>query len=63
MLSRHGDDAKTCPVCGEPMRVVRRAVVDHVPGMKQSIERVEREWICSNCDHYEDVEEGEGTAG
>jgi len=41
------------------MRLVKRTVVDHVPGMEQSIERVEREWVCPNCDHYEDAEEGE----
>lgn len=41
------------------MRLVARKVVDHVPGMKQSAERVLREWTCSNCDHYEEAEEGD----
>ncbi len=45
------------------MHVVARRLVDHIPGMKHSIERDEREWACSNCDHYEEVEEGEDSSG
>ncbi|MBI1875352.1 MAG: hypothetical protein HYZ58_12830 [Acidobacteria bacterium] len=46
------------------MKFATRRVVDHVPGMKHSIERTLREWTCSNCDYYEEAEEGEsGSSG
>lgn len=44
------------------MNLQTRKVVDHVPGMKHSNERTVHEWICSNCDHYEEADAGEGGA-
>lgn len=44
------------------MNLETRKIVDHVPGMKQSSERTLLEWICSNCDHYEEADKGDGSS-
>ena len=51
---------KECPLCGENMRLSVREVQDHVPGVSQSVPRLVREWICPECDYFEDAEAGEG---
>ena len=50
--------AKECPMCGETMRLHEREVVDHVPGTAQRIVTKSREWVCPECDYFEDIEEG-----
>jgi uncharacterized protein with PIN domain len=56
-------DIKECPLCGETMRFTRREQADHIPGMGQTTTRSVREWICPECDYWEEAEgnEGEGT--
>ena len=49
---------KECPMCGEPMRLHAREVPDRF-GM-ESAGRVLREWVCPECDYYEEAEAGEG---
>ena len=49
---------KECPLCGESMRLHVREVREH-PGV-DSAARVVREWICPECDYFEDAEAGEG---
>ena len=51
---------KECPLCGENMRLSVREVHDRVPGVSQPTPRVVREWICPECDYFEDAEAGEG---
>ena len=51
---------KECPLCGENMRLSVREVQDRVPGVSQATPRVVREWICPECDYFEDAEAGEG---
>ena len=51
---------KECPLCGENMRLSVREVQDRVPGVSQPTPRVVREWICPECDYFEDAEAGEG---
>jgi acetone carboxylase gamma subunit len=51
---------KECPLCGENMRLSVREVQDRVPGASQSAPRIVREWICPECDYFEDAEAGEG---
>ena len=48
---------KECPLCGEPMRLHVRNVAER-PG--DSAMRVLREWVCPECDYYEEAEVGEG---
>jgi acetone carboxylase gamma subunit len=42
------------------MRLSVREVQDRVPGVSQPTPRVVREWICPECDYFEDAEAGEG---
>ena len=48
---------KECPLCGEPMRLHSREVPER-PGL-QSAAKVLREWVCPECDYYEEAEAGE----
>jgi acetone carboxylase gamma subunit len=50
---------KECPLCGESMRLSVR----DIPGAAENaraVVRVVREWICPECDYFEDAEAGEG---
>jgi len=49
--------ARECPLCGESMRLRDRAVVDRVPGTMQTTSREYREWVCPECDYFEEAEE------
>jgi transposase len=49
--------AKECPMCGEIMRLREREVVDRLPGTDESKTTKSREWVCPECDYFEDVEE------
>ena len=51
---------KECPLCGETMRLVAREVRDTVPGGGQTGVRTLREWVCPECDYFEEAEPGEG---
>ena len=50
--------AKDCPMCGEAMRVRDREVIDRLPGTAQTTTTKFREWICPECDYFEEVEDG-----
>jgi acetone carboxylase gamma subunit len=47
---------KECPMCGEFMRLVTRETVSRVPGSAQEVKTSVREWICPDCDYFEDAE-------
>ena len=47
---------KECPLCGEFMRLRERTNVEHVPGTAQAVTHTTREWICPECDYFEEVE-------
>jgi len=51
---------KECPLCGEAMRLDVREVNDRLPGRSGSSIRLLREWICPECDYFEEAEAGEG---
>jgi acetone carboxylase gamma subunit len=46
-------------MCGETMRLSTREVQDAIPGAGQSSVHVTREWICPECDYFEEAEAGE----
>jgi acetone carboxylase gamma subunit len=43
-------------MCGEGMRRVEREIADPIPGSTESKRRVTAEWVCPDCDHFEEVE-------
>ncbi len=49
---------KECPLCGEAMRLHVREVRDR-PGVDSAVKRLS-EWICPECDYFEEAEAGEG---
>ena len=50
---------KECPMCGETMRARERAVTDRVPGTSQTKTSTYREWVCPECDYFEEIEDGD----
>ena len=42
------------------MRLSVRVIDGHVPGQGQPTAREVREWVCSECDYFEEAEPGEG---
>ena len=52
--------AKECPMCGEFMRLRELETTDRVPGTPQTKTTIAREWMCPECDYFEEAEEGEG---
>jgi C4-type Zn-finger protein len=56
---------RECPMCGEFMRLTERELVDRIPGKSQVISRKVREWICPECDYFEehDAADEEGAGG
>jgi YgiT-type zinc finger domain-containing protein len=50
-------DAKECPLCGTSMKLHTRERRDRIPGKSETkISRVS-EWVCPECDYFEDAEE------
>ena len=47
--------AKECPLCGESMRLKENETVVHIPGRSEAIKRVAREWVCPECDYFEEA--------
>jgi hypothetical protein len=50
---------KECPMCGETMRLTVREVKDRIPGRGDAATRMAREWVCPECDYFEEAESGE----
>ena len=49
-------------MCGEFMKLVTRENVTVVPGTIQEIKKAEREWVCPECDYFEEAEAGASEA-
>jgi rubredoxin len=50
------DDGKECPMCGEFMRIVTRQNVVHVPGLPAPVTHTLKEWVCPECDYFEEAD-------
>ncbi len=48
---------RECPMCGDIMRLVTRETVSRVPGSPQEVRLETREWVCRDCDYFEEAEE------
>lgn len=53
---------KECPLCGERMRRKDMDLVDRIPGTGESAPRQVSEWVCPECDYFEEIEK-EGKSG
>ena len=55
------EETKECPLCGELMRLHDREHIVVIPGTSETRKTRSWEWICPECDYFEDKEEhGEG---
>jgi transposase len=50
-------DSKECPLCGCTMRLHEHETVVQVPGNPNATKSMTREWVCPDCDYFEEVEE------
>ncbi len=51
------DDTRECPLCGGTMRLREAKTVVLVPGNPNATERIAHEWVCPDCDYFEEVEQ------
>ncbi len=49
--------SKECPLCGAMMRLHVRERTERVPGSRESHTRRTAEWVCPECDYFEESEE------
>ena len=50
-------------MCGETMQLREREMIDRVPGITQTKTSKFREWVCPECDYFEEAERREKLAG
>jgi C4-type Zn-finger protein len=55
--------AKDCPMCGEAMRLRESRITDRVPGTPQTKTTKILEWVCPECDYFEDAEDEDTEGG
>jgi acetone carboxylase gamma subunit len=44
-------------MCGEAMTMREHTIVDRLPGRAQTKTTSVREWVCPECDYFEEVED------
>ena len=44
-------------MCGETMRLRERETIDRIPGLPQTKTTKYAEWVCPECDYFEEAEE------
>jgi C4-type Zn-finger protein len=50
-------EPRECPMCGERMRRLEREITDVIPGTSEMKRHMEIEWICPECDYFEEEAE------
>ena len=51
---------KECPLCGGTMKATPRQMITQVPGNPSATTRTTMEWVCPDCDYFEEAEEESG---
>jgi transposase len=46
--------SRECPLCGSTMRLKESQAVTQIPGNPAPTVRQHREWICPDCDYFEE---------
>ena len=49
--------ARECPLCSEMMRREEREMVDRVPGTAEVKRTKLVEWVCPECDYFEEIDD------
>lgn len=53
------EETRECPLCGGTMRVKVMETVTRIPGNPTGMAKTSREWLCPDCDYFEDYD-GDG---
>ena len=48
---------RECPLCGGTMTVHESESVTQIPGNPKATVHVTREWVCPDCEYFEEVDE------
>ena len=48
---------KDCPLCGGTMRLHERKTIVQVPGNPNATTHRDREWVCPDCEYFEEADE------
>jgi transposase len=51
---------KECPMCGENMHLSIRDIEETTAGQREPSKRQVREWVCPECEYFEEAEPGDG---
>ena len=49
-------DTRECPLCGGTMQLKQTTSVSHIPGDVDAAPKKTLEWVCPDCDYFEEVE-------
>lgn len=52
---------RECPYCGGTMRVKARQSADRIPATPEVVSTQILEWICPDCDYFEEFDRETGT--
>jgi transposase len=50
-------EQRECPLCGATMYLKETETVSQIPGNPKPTTRSHREWICSDCDNFEEADD------
>jgi YgiT-type zinc finger domain-containing protein len=50
-------DERECPMCGATMALKRHEEPVQIPGNPKVIKRTTSEWVCPDCDYFEEADE------
>jgi rubredoxin len=53
------EQSRECPLCGGTMKMKVFETVVTVPGNPRGTPKQSREWICPDCDYFEEIDETE----
>lgn len=57
MSDENSEAVKDCPLCGGTMHYKAHETVTLVPGNPKPSTSTTREWVCPDCDYFEDADE------
>jgi rubredoxin len=50
------EHTRECPLCGGTMHLKQTTSVSHIPGYTDSPPRKTLEWVCPDCDYFEEAD-------
>jgi hypothetical protein len=51
------EPTRECPLCAGTMKLKTSETVVLVPGNPKGVTKTSREWLCPDCDYFEDYDE------